>query len=72
MKKHTETFTAVDANNNKYQIDVYQTFIKSESLDGTSITPGLKDYRIGKDPIRRIDDNTFQTQSTNTQLKKVG
>ena len=43
--KHIGTFTACDAEGKEYTVFVYQDFIISRGLSGTSRTPGMKSMR---------------------------
>lgn len=74
MNKHIETIIATDESGNRYTLAVWQKFIESRTLSGTSIIPGMKTiYDQNGHHVNVVDyeKGDFLVVETQTELKRT-
>ena len=72
MKKLVETFTAVDAKGNRYEIKKETEMRTTKYIDGHSETfPLLPKFTHKGNPINLVSDDVFYIIDLDTQVTKV-
>lgn len=72
MKKLVETFTAVDAKGNRYEIKKETEMLTTQYLDGHSETLPLRPkFTYKGNPISMVSDDVFHIIQLDTQVTKV-
>lgn len=71
MEKHIRTFSVVDGQGNRFELDEYQEFRDVTTKDSAAreYMPGMKRLHLrGRGHVNFIDENTFEVATTGERL----
>lgn len=69
-----QSFIVERENGEEDIVDMYQKWIDTSSLDGTSEARGMKSLKLRSEsvPVNYVDENTFKHFATDETLKVIG